>query len=74
MQVKMIEGYHLTATNKRHIAEMIAQGMESGKTAKARYTVTKENENFRVIIAEVETSMTGKKFIREWKYLICVKH
>ena len=73
MQVKMIEGRHLTATNKRHIAAMVAQGMENGKTAKSRYTVTKENDNFRVIIAEVETSTTGRKFIREWKFLISVK-
>ena len=30
MKIKLIEGLHLTATNRRHMAQMIAAGMARG--------------------------------------------
>lgn len=37
MQISLTTGRHLTATNKRHIAEMIGRGQMKGATARIQY-------------------------------------
>jgi hypothetical protein len=40
MQIRLIEGLHLTATNKRHLAEIIGKGWTAGQSKRIAYTVT----------------------------------
>lgn len=39
MQIKLIDGLHLTAADKRDIAHIIGQGWTHGQTRQKRYTV-----------------------------------
>jgi hypothetical protein len=39
MHIKLIEGLHLTAADKRDIAHIIGQGWQHGQTRQKRYTV-----------------------------------
>lgn len=40
MQIRLIEGLHLTATQKRHLAEIIGKGWSSGHSGRISYTVS----------------------------------
>lgn len=40
MPIRLIEGLHLTATQKRHLAEIIGKGWSSGHSGRISYTVT----------------------------------
>lgn len=37
--IRLVEGSHLTATNKRHIGQMIAQGMARGVSGPLSYAI-----------------------------------
>ncbi|HQS98335.1 MAG: hypothetical protein B7X90_11820 [Novosphingobium sp. 17-62-19] len=39
MTVRLIEGLHLTATNKRHLAEIIGKGWTEGHSGRIAYSV-----------------------------------
>lgn len=74
MMVRMIEGLHLTATNKRHIAEMVAQGMTQGGTKTLRYEITdREGDRLRLTIAKRETDTLGRPIWRRGAYLVEVQ-
>lgn len=66
MQVKMIEGLHLTATNKRHIAEMLTRGIMEGGTRALYYVFTNIEGNVaRLTIFKNETNDYGRKVTRK---------
>lgn len=37
--IKLIEGLHLTATNKRHLSQMVAAGMRQGQSGQLSYLI-----------------------------------
>jgi len=39
MAIKLVEGLHLTATNRRHLSQIIAQGWRKGESGRLAYTV-----------------------------------
>jgi hypothetical protein len=68
----ILKGGHLTATNKKHINYIIAQGWNSGESKKIKYFITSlENNVYSVTIQKNETSdFNGAKFVREHNYEI----
>lgn len=71
MQVKMIEGLHLTATNKRHIAEMVARGMMEAGTKTLGYVITNiEGAIVRLTVIKRETDSMGRKIARRGHYVV----
>lgn len=37
--IKLIEGLHLTATNKRHLSQMVERGMTEGQSGPLSYKI-----------------------------------
>lgn len=71
MQVKMIEGLHLTATNKRHIADMVSQGMTEASTKTISYIITNiEGALVRLTIIKRELNINGRPVSRRGNYLV----
>jgi hypothetical protein len=71
MQIKMIEGLHLTATNKRHIADMITRGMMDASTKTISYIITNiEGTIARLTIIKRETDMRGRTVARRGHYVV----
>ena len=65
MQVKMIEGRHITATNKRHIASVIEQGLTSGYSKRIAYHVTdRDGDIYSIRIEQDERNDFGKVITR----------
>lgn len=71
MQVKMIEGLHLTATNKRHIAEMFSRGMKEAGTKTLGYVITNiEGEIVRLTLVKREKDDFGRFVTRRGNYVV----
>ena len=71
MNITMTEGLHLTATNKRHIAEMLTKGITEGGTKAIHYIFTNiENEFARLTIIKHETNDQGRKVSCRGNYAI----
>jgi hypothetical protein len=74
MKLTMIEGLHLTATNKSHIAQMLGKDMRTAGTKALRYEITdRDGDMVKLIVAKREVSeITGKKFWRTGRYTVRV--
>lgn len=71
MQIKMIEGLHLTATNKRHIAEMLTKGMMEAGNKTFGYIMTNVEGNVaRLTIIKRETDSQGRRIARKGHYVV----
>lgn len=71
MQVKMIEGLHLTATNKRHIGSMIERGMMEAGNNTFSYVITNLEGNVaRMTITKRETNDQGRRVSRKGHYVV----
>jgi hypothetical protein len=71
--VKMIEGTHLTAGDKRNIAAIVARGWVYGETKQKKYRLEAIDGGLtRVAITERDTDMHGRKFDRVWNYVVQV--
>ena len=71
MQVKMIEGLHLTSTNKRHIVEMIARGMMEAGTKRLGYVITNiEGAIVRLTVINREKDDCGRPVTRRGHYVV----
>ena len=69
--VKMIEGTHLTAADKRAVAEIAARGWVYGETKKKKFRLEAiEGGLTRVAITERDMDMHGRKFDRVWNYVV----
>ena len=65
MIISMITGTHLTATNKRHIGELLSQGITQGGTKRLHYKFTSiEGDVAAVTISHIDINDYGKKFVR----------
>ena len=74
MQITMTEGLHLTATNKRHIAEMLTKGITEGGTKTLYYTFTNiEADIARLTITKKESNDWGKVVYRKGHYAVKFK-
>lgn len=63
--VHLIEGTHVTATDKRHILALVEKSWSTGQTRQARYSITEsEGETFRVRIEKRERSDLGRPLLR----------
>lgn len=61
--IRLIEGPHLTATNKRHLAQMIERGMTSGQSARLKYRLDPMPDSpglFRYLIEQEERNDWGR--------------
>jgi hypothetical protein len=71
MNVKMIEGLHLTATNKRHIAHMVKEGMMEAGNKTFSYVITNiEGDLVRLTVAKKERNDSGRVVWRKGHYLV----
>jgi stage III sporulation protein SpoIIIAA len=74
ISIKMIEGLHLTATNKKHIAHMIANDMKDASNASFDYTITSiENDIVKLTMTKRELDDRGRKVSRRGNYVIKFK-
>jgi hypothetical protein len=68
MGIRLIEGLHLTATNKRHLAEIIGKGWTFGQSKRIAYTVTPiegHEGRFAYHWRKPETDDFGRRVVRE---------
>ncbi len=68
MQIRLIEGLHLTPTNKRHLAEIIGKGWTEGRSKRIAYTVTPIEDapgRFRYHLRKRESDDWGRPVMRE---------
>lgn len=71
MQVKMIEGLNVTATNKRHIADMVSRGMMEAGTKTISYIITNiEGAIVRLTVIKRETNDYGRTVSRRGNYVV----
>lgn len=65
--IKLVDGLHLTATNKRHIAQMISANMtrgQSGRLAYALEPIAESAGQYRYCITQRERDDYGRLSIR----------
>ena len=55
-KIKLLKGYHLTATERAHIRQLLDSGMEMGGTPRKHYTALGRDGNAWEII--IRTKMT----------------
>lgn len=73
MQIRLIEGLHLTATQKRHLAEIIGRRWFSGHSGRISYTVTPlegEEDCFHYHWRKRERDDHGRPVVREGQGII----
>lgn len=71
MNIKMLEGLHLTVTNKRHIAHMLETEMMEAGNKTFSYVITNIDGNIaRLTVAKRETNDWGKLVTRKGHYVV----
>ena len=71
MNIRMIEGLHLTATNKAHIAQMISEGLMVAGNKTFRYEVTSiEGNRAALTMTKRELDSQGRKIARKGAYVV----
>lgn len=74
MQVTMIEGRHLTATNRKHIVAVIEQGLTSGYSKRIGYHITEQDgDTYSIRIEQNERNDYGKLVTRIQNVKVIVK-
>ena len=71
--IRLIQGLHLTATNKRHISQMIAANMTRGQSGRLSYTlepIAESPDQFRYQISQKERDDYGRVSIRSHKGIL----
>ena len=70
-KIKMLDGLHLTATNKRHISQMIAEGLTSAGTKALQYKITGRSDDIvRLTLSTRDSDAFGRKFWRRGEYTV----
>lgn len=67
MQIHLIEGSHLTATNRAHIAAILAKGWQSGSTRALSYElepIDGEPSRYRYALAKRERDDWNRPIVR----------
>lgn len=73
MTIRLIEGLHLTATNRRHIGQILANGWQSGNSGKLAYSLAPiegQAGRYRYLIRKRERDDWGRPVIRESRGII----
>lgn len=73
MAIKLIQGTHLTATNKRHMAAILAKGWQRGESARLAYQLEPIDGaagQYRYTIGQMETDMWGRPQFRQQRGII----
>jgi hypothetical protein len=65
MAVRLIEGLHLTAFDKRALVSCHAGGFTGWQTARKRYTLAREGDAWRYVIRWRESDMFGRVIDRQ---------
>jgi uridine phosphorylase len=76
MAVHLVEGVHLTATNKRHLSEIIGNGWTHGRSNRIAYTVAQVEgvpSRYSFRIEKAETDDWGKPVTRISRGIIEVR-
>lgn len=71
--IRLIDGLHLTATNRRHLSQIIGQGWRKGESGRLAYTVEPidgEPGRFRYSIGQMERDDWGRPQYRIRKGVI----
>lgn len=73
MGIRLIQGLHLTATNKRHIQELLDAGHEAGGTKTLHYRFTgREGNRVSLVMSKKESDSRGRMFWRSGSYVVDV--
>lgn len=71
--VSLIEGLHITATDKRHILAIVEKGWSSGHTKQRSYEIeTNEDGSLQVVIERRERDDYGRMQIRTSRIKVMV--
>ena len=62
--------YHLTATEKRHIGQIIANGWMQGGTKRKFYRLEKTEAGYDGIVETPETDSVGRRIIRKQSFTV----
>ena len=62
--------YHLTATEKRHIGQIIANGWTQGGTKRKFYRLEKNETGFNGIVETPENDDCGRRVIRKQSFTV----
>lgn len=74
INISLIDGYHITATDKRHIAEIIRRGWSKGASKFRNYSITeRKDDTAYVIIESRERTSAGHMEIRRNTVTIRIK-
>lgn len=71
--IRHIEGLHLTATNKRHMAAILANGWQSGASGQLAYSlepIAGQSNRYAYSIRKKERDDWGKPIVRQWRGII----
>ena len=63
MAIKLVQGTHLTAMNKRHMAAILAKGWLKGESARLAYQLEPIDGaagQYRYVLGQMETDMWGR--------------
>jgi hypothetical protein len=71
VKIKMISGLHLTATNKKHIVDLLNKGWKEGGTKKLWYEILeRDGKLVTLMVSTKDSNDWGKVFWRKGKYVI----
>lgn len=62
--MKITAKYHVTATEKRAIKQIISRGWLAGSTKRKSYQLVKTDSGFDVTIKTPETDSAGRRIVR----------
>jgi hypothetical protein len=73
MKIKKLEGLHLTATNKKHIVQLLERGWKEGGTKTIWYEVLERDGNVvKLTVSKKDKNDYGRVFWRNGTYVIQV--
>jgi hypothetical protein len=71
MNISMISGTHLTATNKRHIAQLISQNLVEGGTKALHYElINRDGDMFQIKVSKKLSNDWGKVYWHSSVYTV----
>ncbi len=74
MQVKLLQGRHLTTTERRHICQLVEQNLERGGTRRKSYTrLESSGTQHRIKIETPERDSWGRAVISTQTVLVDVR-
>lgn len=72
--VHLIEGYHITATDKRHILALVQRGWREGSTRQSRYSIIeRDGQTMRVLIEKRERNDLGRPLTRRQRVKVEIR-